>query len=679
MRLLLRQRLPLRLLKVALTIVFILFCLQWLMPAIGLYLLKNWYSEQGEGYELSIHDWQFSPWRGELGLSGVTFTHAGETASFDELSLNIAMLALWQRSLVIENLSFNGLSLFVHQNEQDLELLGLSPQILLANSKDGSEPAEVDTTQDDEDPWGIEIQNIELNDHELSFQNLSLDVSASITKLQIKSVSESEGLTLDGEFRLKSLRVPQAEIQINAPITIKTKGVLTDLFNNPSWQGELSLANVKIHNPWLPDAGFKQLTLLGMTLSAEQQWAQTLMVDDLYIEKDLLALTQYSVSDIRFKKNVLTTGLHEWSGLTSTIRLNQEGKLEQLKVSASVDKQDTGKSNTLKIEDSKDTMPFKVMISEVRQKPEHNSLIRILNPHVTPKLNTDITVNQLVIKNINNQQQYMHLNLAAQAGEYSDVSLIADMTMDDQVNGELTLKIDQFDLIPLNGYVAKAIGYHVEQGQLNLDASINVKQGRLSGNSQLMVRNSYLVPENQATMDRISKQISMPIETALSLIKDDNNNMKMNIPIKGDIHAPDFGVDDLVSQLTRKALTAATLHYIQQAIFPYGLLVSVADYVGDELFSISLTPIVLTADDLDDDQKAYLIKVVSLMQEKESLQLRVCALVKRDDKQDDWHETALSKAKKIKRYLVDQDNTLSSRIVLCEPKLSDKSQVLMGF
>jgi hypothetical protein len=153
----------------------------------------------------------------------------------------------------------------------------------------------------------------------------------------------------------------------------------------------------------------------------------------------------------------------------------------------------------------------------------------------------------------------------------------------------------------------------------------------------------------------------------------------MSIPVKGDVNAPDFGIDDLVSQLTQKALTSATLHYVKQAIFPYGLLVSVADYVGDELFSISLTPIIMAQAELDDDQQGYLLKVVSLMQEKESLQLRVCAQVDKASMGENWQEMALEKASKIKRYLVDQDETLSSRVALCQPVLGDTTQIMLGF
>lgn len=84
-------------------------------------------------------------------------------------------------------------------------------------------------------------------------------------------------------------------------------------------------------------------------------------------------------------------------------------------------------------------------------------------------------------------------------------------------------------------------------------------------------------------------------------------------------------------------------------------------------------------DELDEEQKKYLLKVVSLMQEKDSLQLRVCAQVDAETKDENWHDEALEKANKIKRYLVDQDETLSSRVSLCQPMLGNATQIMLGF
>ena len=686
----LKRQLHRRLLKITLAVLIILLSLQWLIPALGLYALKQWYSEQGEGYELIVEDWTFSPWRGLVQFKNVRFQYAQQMSSFNELTLNIAMLDLAKRNLAIEYARFDGMKLTVNQDEEGVNLLGLSSSLL--QNEDANNPQRaaeesvsesVSASDAPETPsWTFEIRDVELNNHVFAFSRSSADIAFELTHIGVTGINPLREIRINSEVIIHSLQNRQPAISINEPVTIKLNGSLQQLMKTPSFNGDLIVENMKVATPWLPDSGFKRVMLSNISASKELQSLSQLDIEALFIEEQMLSLKHYYAQDIRFKDNTLTTGLHEWGGLSTTLNVNEDGGLEQL----TLDKTDSQPSqaqapadNTGSNAVAENQTPFNFFITEIRQDSQQPSYINIRNSHVNPTLNLGITLNQLVVKNINNQQETISLMLEAKSDEYSRIMLESNVASKDQINGDIVLKIDQFDLVPLNGYVAKAIGYHVEQGQLNLGASVKINQGQLSGDAQLLVRNSNLIPEDQATMDRISKQISMPIETVLSLIKDDDNNMEMNIPIKGDINAPDFGVDDLISQLGQKALTSATLHYIKQAIFPYGLLVSVADYVGDELFSISLTPIVFVEDELDEKQQGYLLKVVALMNDKASLQLRVCAQVDKAEKTQDWQQMALDKANKIKRFLVDQDETLSPRIVLCQPKIGDVTQIKLGF
>ena len=616
------------------------------------------------------------------------FQYAQQMSSFNELTLNIAMLDLAKRNLAIEYARFDGLKLTVNQDEESVSLLGLSSSLLQNEDANNAQRAaeesvteSVSVSDASEPPsWSFEIRDVELNNHVFAFSRSSTDIAFELTHIDVTGINPLKEIRINSEVIIHSLQNRQPAISINEPVTIKLKGSLQQLMKAPSFNGDLEVENMKVTTPWLPASGFKRVMLSNINVSKEQQSLSQLDIEALFIEEQMLSLKHYYAQDIRFKDNTLTTGLHEWGGLSTTLNVNEDGGLEQL----TLDKTDSRPSQAPSDNTGSDTSvenqtPFNLLIAEIRQDSQQPSYINIRNAHVNPKLNLGITLNQLVVKNINNQQEAISLMLEAQSDEYSRIMLESNVATKDQINGDIVLKIDQFDLVPLNGYVAKAIGYHVEQGQLNLGASVKINKGKLSGDAQLLVRNSNLVPEDQATMDRISKQISMPIETVLSLIKDDDNNMEMNIPIKGDINAPDFGIDDLISQLGQKALTSATLHYIKQAIFPYGLLVSVADYVGDELFSISLTPIVFVEDELDEKQQGYLLKVVALMNDKASLQLRICAQVDKTEQTEDWQQMALDKAKKIKRFLVDQDETLSSRIVLCQPKIDDVTQIKLGF
>ena len=697
----LTRQLQRKLVVAALFLLVILLFLQWLVPAAGLHFAKKWYSEQGTNYELFIKDWTFSPWRGLIELKGVHFEYAEQIAAFDKLSLNIAMLELPKRNLVIERANFDGLKLSITPTKQGIEALGLS-SAMLQTTQEGTTPdnqndqAAVETQQAST-PWTFSLKDIQLKNHLIAFSQSNLDLTLEVSHLSVAGDDPLNVIDINSALLVHALQSKEPLIGLDETLQVEVNGTIQQLVDSPTLNMDLILTNMNLANPWLPNAGFKRLTLSSVKLSQAQQDINQLSIDDIFIEDKLLSLKHYRAQDIVLNKNSLTTGVHQWDGLNTRLELDQHGGLAQLNLgSADVSSEGEGsehaqiKDNTQQSaqqnakastdeKHNDDESTFKISVAEIKQNNQFPSSIQVVSPHVNPKLNLDITVNKLVVAKLNNQQEPIQLMLEAKTDDYSEIKLAANITTRDQINGDVQLNVDQFDLVSLNGYVAQTLGYHVEQGQLNLKTNINIDKGKLSGDADIFLRNSTLVPEDQATMDRISKQISMPIETALSLIKDDDNNMQMNIPIKGDVNAPDFGIDDLITQLTQKALTSATLHYVKQAIFPYGLLVSVADYVGEELFSISLTPIAMDQDELDEEQKKYLLKVVSLMQEKDSLQLRVCAQVDADTKDENWHDEALEKANKIKRYLVDQDETLSSRVSLCQPMLGNATQIMLGF
>ena len=138
----------------------------------------------------------------------------------------------------------------------------------------------------------------------------------------------------------------------------------------------------------------------------------------------------------------------------------------------------------------------------------------------------------------------------------------------------------QLDLVPFNGYLAAAMGYQVERGTLDVDADIRIDKAQLQGEIKLLLRNSRFVPVDEATIARVSKQISMPVETALDLLRDGNGNIRLTIPVRGDLSNPDVGLGDITRQLSRLALQQGALYYLQQSLQPYSTMLSLASYAG---------------------------------------------------------------------------------------------------
>lgn len=672
--------------KLFLPLLFIALVIQWGIPAIGVHLAKKWYAEQGNGYELIVADWSFIPWRGFMTLGGVELRHGENVSGIHELKVNIAVLDLFQRQLTLESLYFDGLKLNVASDDNGLTAVGLSLNAFNSETKEQAPEAEVSQTPS---AWTIKIEKIEMKNHQVGFSRPDLNLSLAVNELGISGDIQSKNLAIVSKITLQTLSLSEPKIALTQPLTLNLKGAILNPFTAAEFLGELQLANASMNTPWISRAGFRQLSLSDISLSLKQQSLGLLELTDVFLGDDLVKLKQYKIHDTIFKDASLIMASHEWSGLNSVVNFDVESSIDELMFTTSspddlVKKEQASIKAQLPqagilVAEKKDPY-FKLLIAEIKQADADVSRIRIINKHVDPAFDMVFELDEFIVSNINNYNEAFKYNVLSKTDEYSRVSLNGSMKLDDDLSGNINLDIEQFDLISLSGYVEKAIGYHVAQGQLNFKMGLNIDNGKLAGNGKLNVVNSQLLPSDKATMDQVSKKISMPIETALSLIKDDNNNIEMNVPIKGDMNSPDFGLDDLISKVGQKALSAATMHFVKQAIFPYGLLISVAGYVGDELFSITLMPIVYVGDDLDEEQLKYIQKIANLMQDKTVLQLRVCAQVnKLESEKENWYARALEKSNKIKRNFVQIDKTLSGRIVLCQPVIGDKTQVKMGF
>jgi hypothetical protein len=681
----LNKRFPSITIKFLLPLLVTLLVIQWVAPAIGIHLAKKWYAQQGDNYELVVGDWSFMPWRGAISLGQVAF-HYGETTSLiEEFKVNIGMLDLWHHKFTIESLYFDGLALSISNDKQGLGAVGLSTSMLADNANDThTNPKDSHDSNSTEAvaSWGIEIKKIELVNHRIGFAQPNMNMSLSIDSINIKNVLNSENLIISSKISLQEFSMNDENIALSQPLLLQLNGEIISPFTQAGFKGDVHLSSAKIATNVVSTAGFDKISLSGLELSLNQQSFSSLQLMGLFIGDDLLKLKRYTVNSAAFKDNKLITGKHEWAGLQAVVNLNEQGYPSEITLPpASTD--NAPASTTIPLDtakNQKDSPKLELLITSIQQAKDDVSTVHAINTYVDPDLNIIFNISEFNLKNINNKGEPINIHMLSNTDEYSQIKVDANATINSNLSGNMTLDIRQFDLMALSGYVEKAIGYHVNQGQLNFLMDLKINNGELAGQGKFKIINSQMKPSDQATMDRISKQISIPIETALSLIKDDHNNIEMSIPITGNMNSPDFGLNDLISQLGKKAVVAATMHYVKQAIFPYGLLLSAAGYVGDELFSITLTPITYQTEILDDKQKEYLKKVSGLMLNKDTLQLQVCAQVnKQDSTLEGWYAKALSKANNIKRYIVEQDPALAGRIVLCQPKVDEKTQIKMGF
>jgi len=327
-----------------------------------------------------------------------------------------------------------------------------------------------------------------------------------------------------------------------------------------------------------------------------------------------------------------------------------------------------------------------------------SSSIYVQDNSISPALQRTLEIDTLSLRNLNTQKkdQATVLALKARNGKYTtlqgDVTiwpLAEKLTLDSEV------VIKEAELPPYSSYIATVLGYQIDSGQLDLDLKLKSKNGILSGNSNILLREFDLGGRQDSST--VIKAGAVPLNIAISVLKDSNNNIDLDIPLSGDIENPAFGWQDFLLLPVRKALFSASSTYLMQTFVPYANVISIAQFAGDQLLRIRVEPLMFTAQDsdLNESQAIFLQQLTALMKDKKDSQLKACGIASYldlglqkppvaidDDTRDKAKMLAQKRADHLKDYLVNE-GIASSRILLCSPEVdlsnSSKPRVELNF
>jgi hypothetical protein len=121
---------------------------------------------------------------------------------------------------------------------------------------------------------------------------------------------------------------------------------------------------------------------------------------------------------------------------------------------------------------------------------------------------------------------------------------------------DIKAQASELELAPLSPYAIRYAGYGIDRGKLTANLAYKVDQsGQLQASNQIVL--------NQLTFgDKVDSPTatSLPVRLAVSLLKDRNGVIDINLPVSGSLQDPQFSVGGIVFKLivnlVGKALTA---------------------------------------------------------------------------------------------------------------------------
>ncbi|NMG45784.1 DUF748 domain-containing protein [Aromatoleum toluvorans] len=174
---------------------------------------------------------------------------------------------------------------------------------------------------------------------------------------------------------------------------------------------------------------------------------------------------------------------------------------------------------------------------------------------------------------------------------------------------DIAASVKDFELTAVSAYSGKYVGYGIQKGKLSADLNYKIEDRKLSATNRVFL--------DQLTFgDKVDSPtaLDLPVQLAVSLLKNGRGEIDLNVPIGGSLDDPEFSVAGIVIKaiinLIGKALTA-----------PFSLLGSMFGG-GEELSYVEFAPGRATLDAATTEKIATLARALA---DRPALKLEITA------------------------------------------------------
>jgi uncharacterized protein involved in outer membrane biogenesis len=274
-------------------------------------------------------------------------------------------------------------------------------------------------------------------------------------------------------------------------------------------------------------------------------------------------------------------------------------------------------TKTTKSEDKNATkFPFKIMKVNVA-----SGSAKFADLSLPLEFRTNIHDLNGVIYSISNYAgEVSYVDIIGEIDKYGSTKLLGSVdSSNPKLYTDLSFNFRNLELSSLSGYSASFAGYKIDSGKLFLDLGYNILDSKLLGKNSIIVKNIELGDELKD--ENIT---SLPLGFAIALLEDSDGIIDINMPVEGNVDAPDFKYGALVWKTFANLLVKAVAS-------PFRFLGSIIGIDGEELEFIEFEPGLMA---ILAPEKEKLDNISKLMIKRPKISLKITPQY--DEVQDAW-------------------------------------------
>jgi hypothetical protein len=396
--------------------------------------------------------------------------------------------------------------------------------------------------------------------------------------------------------------------------------------------------------------------------------------------KPVAAWKEIKLQKLAYNPELLTLDSASMDKLAVTLNINKKGELilplpqspaQSAKQSAKPAKTNKEKPLAVRVSQVSMSKGSTIDVTDASLKPTYHGLISLERGEASnidssnPDNNTEVHIAGTI-------NRYAKLKVD---GTLTPFKKIPDVNMDASVNS--------IDLTRLSPYSSEYAGYSIITGSMDVSSKLKIDNKHIKDRIQLELHKIAIGVTDQEKAGKTDASLSIGLPAALAMLKDSNGNIKLDLPIEGNLDDPEFDYAPTVRAALAKALTNASTAYLAYAVQPYGAALLVTRIAGKLVTHVAFDPIIFEpgSKTIPASSTDYLEKINTLLKSRPGIELQICGVATMNELkeppkdiplEDALTELASARAFAIKDALI-QYGAEESRLLTCLPAIDKKA------
>ena len=260
---------------------------------------------------------------------------------------------------------------------------------------------------------------------------------------------------------------------------------------------------------------------------------------------------------------------------------------------------------------------------------------------------SDLDITTLQVKNINSgkAEEAFSVNMTGVLDKRAPLTISGNIApFARNLYMKMQVKLKNYPLEHLSAYTIKSVGVALASGQLKINSKINVKDRTLDMQNELLLKKLKTSTVSKELAEELDNQLPIPLNTALSVLRDSKGNISLDVPVSGPLDELDVGISDIIITALGKAILPAASGYLMYTLGPYGALAWVGMKVGEKMLEVRLPPVEFAPEEsrLPEGMEDYFERLAKILADKPKEEFQLCP------KSSAWEMLSLTKQKKLK-------------------------------